>query len=157
MITLISIRAITFVTDSIVHNNGWFSTNLVYFTGVATRIAGNGDVYMHNKFCLIDVLTDETKFKENTHPLNGVLINGSMNWTTNVRMKMTFTSDDSKKNVSNLFCFLFQAFERNWENIIFTSDEQLKSEFKKAFDYIWARCAWLSFIDARLDRIPGCC
>lgn len=56
------------------------------FTGVAVRIAGSPDLYMHNKFCLVDVLTNESKFKENTHPLNGVLINGSMNWTTNVRM-----------------------------------------------------------------------
>lgn len=60
--------------------------NIVNFTGIPVRIAGNGDLYMHNKYCLIDVLTDETKYKENTHSLNGVLINGSMNWTTNVRM-----------------------------------------------------------------------
>lgn len=64
--------------------------NIVNFTGIPVRIAGNGDLYMHNKYCLIDVLTDETKYKENTHPLNGVLINGSMNWTTNVRMKEFF-------------------------------------------------------------------
>lgn len=56
-----------------------------YFSGIPVRIAGNGDLYMHSKFCLIDVLIDETKFKENTHPFNGVLINGSMNWTTNVK------------------------------------------------------------------------
>lgn len=87
---------ITFATDSFVHNNGWVITNFVYFAGIATRIAGNGDIYMHNKFCLIDVLTDETKFKENTHPLNGVLINGSMNWTVNVRMKTNFASENNE-------------------------------------------------------------
>lgn len=56
--------------------------------GIPVRIAGDKDLYMHNKFCLIDVLTNETKFKENTHPLNGVLINGSMNWTSNVSLNI---------------------------------------------------------------------
>lgn len=49
------------------------------------RIAGNGDKYMHHKFCLIDVMYDEIDAEENTHPVNGILINGSMNWTSNVR------------------------------------------------------------------------
>lgn len=48
------------------------------------RIAGDGDRYMHNKFCLIDVLNGEDGFNENNHPNNGLLINGSLNWTTNV-------------------------------------------------------------------------
>lgn len=60
--------------------------NCVYFVGIPIRIAGNKDLYMHNKFCLIDVLTNETKFNENAHPLNGLLISGSLNWTSNVRI-----------------------------------------------------------------------
>lgn len=56
--------------------------------GIAVRIAGDGEKYMHNKFCLIDVLVDESGFKENKHPVNGVLINGSMNWTANVSMNL---------------------------------------------------------------------
>lgn len=60
--------------------------NCFYFVGIPIRIAGNKDLYMHNKFCLIDVLTNETKFKENSHPLNGLLISGSLNWTSNVRI-----------------------------------------------------------------------
>lgn len=56
--------------------------------GIAVRIAGDGERYMHNKFCLIDVLVDESGFKENSHPVNGVLINGSMNWTANVSMNL---------------------------------------------------------------------
>lgn len=56
-------------------------------TGVAVRIAGDGEKLMHNKFYLIDVLVDETKFPEkNQHSSNGLLINGSLNWTTNVCM-----------------------------------------------------------------------
>lgn len=50
------------------------------------RIAGNGEKYMHNKFCLIDVLSNESDAVVNTHPVNGILINGSMNWTSNVRI-----------------------------------------------------------------------
>lgn len=65
-------------------HNQYYQLNS-YFAGLNVRIAGTDDLYMHNKFCLIDVLTDEKKVIENTHPLNGVLINGSMNWTTNVR------------------------------------------------------------------------
>lgn len=34
-----------------------------------------------------------------------------------------------------------QGFDRNWENIIFTSDDYLKSEYKRAFDFIWSRTA----------------
>lgn len=33
----------------------------------------------------------------------------------------------------------FQGFRRNWENVLFTSDDHLKSEYKKAFDYMWSR------------------
>ena len=62
-----------------------FKLLFLCFPGVAIRIAGNGDKYMHNKFCLIDVLYNESGADENTHPVKGILINGSMNWTTNVR------------------------------------------------------------------------
>lgn len=54
---------------------------------------------MHNKFCLIDVVTNETKFQENTHPANGILITGSLNWTLNVRNAHTLTQNANTFNV----------------------------------------------------------
>lgn len=30
---------------------------------------------------------------------------------------------------------------RNWENVTFQSDDYIKNEFKKGFDYIWKRLA----------------
>ncbi|XP_031625226.1 mitochondrial cardiolipin hydrolase-like [Contarinia nasturtii] len=104
---------IRIISDSSMIASSNSQINRFQKSGINVRIAGDGDLYMHNKFCLIDVLSGE-KSKENTHPLNGVLINGSMNWTAN-------------------------GFDRNWENILFTSDEHLKSEYKQAFDYIWSR------------------
>lgn len=56
----------------------------LYFPGVAVRIAGDGEKYMHNKFCLIDVLYNEKNAVENRHPNDGLVINGSLNWTANV-------------------------------------------------------------------------
>lgn len=38
---------------------------------------------MHNKFCLIDVMNDE-ECLDNLHPTKGIVITGSLNWTTNV-------------------------------------------------------------------------
>lgn len=47
---------------------------------------------MHHKFCLVDVLENESGEVENSHPVKGVLINGSMNWTANVRIFFVFFS-----------------------------------------------------------------
>lgn len=51
------------------------------------KITGDAESLMHHKFCIIDVLYDETTLTVNNHPLNGVLITGSLNWTLNVSTK----------------------------------------------------------------------
>lgn len=53
-----------------------------FLTGAWVRVVGNGENLMHNKFCLIDVTTNEDM--RIIHPNNGLLINGSLNWTSNV-------------------------------------------------------------------------
>lgn len=64
--------------------------NVLQAAGVPVRIAGDGEKYMHNKFCLIDVLHNENSTTENLHPQKGLLINGSMNWTANVSIKSIY-------------------------------------------------------------------
>ena len=55
------------------------------FTGIYVKITNSTrDHLMHNKFCVIDVLRDEKTLVVNKHPLNGVFINGSMNWSMGV-------------------------------------------------------------------------
>lgn len=52
--------------------------------GVDVRVVGDGEKYMHNKFCLIDVTHNEKYSELNQHPTGGLLINGSLNWTGGV-------------------------------------------------------------------------
>lgn len=71
----------------------FFNLNFLHFwridehlicPGVAVRVAGDGNNYMHNKFCLIDVTLNEKDFNENAHPTKGLVMTGSLNWTSNV-------------------------------------------------------------------------
>lgn len=60
----------------------------VIFTGIGVRLfdfekGRETDRSMHHKFCLIDVLT-EVERKKDQRDLEGVVIAGSLNWTTNV-------------------------------------------------------------------------
>lgn len=87
--------------------------NKLQWMGIPARFAGDGgNRMMHHKFCLIDVLNDEEIFNKNKHPSNGLLINGSLNWTKN-------------------------GFGCNWENVYFTSNECMKSQYKQEFDSFW--------------------
>lgn len=89
-----------------IQSNSW---NWI-FLGVAVRIAGDGDNFMHHKFCLIDVLTGEKEINENTHPQKGLLINGSMNWTHNVRFFEKLIP--SQRSIANELMIHWE----NWSN-----------------------------------------
>lgn len=82
---------------------------------IPVRIAGTGEQIMHNKFCLIDVLTDEKSIIENAHPQNGLLINGSMNWTLNVSNKWSSVNQEQRTMMSDFFSagFVWQLGERS--------------------------------------------
>lgn len=64
--------------------NDFFFAFFRFYKGIVIRVGGDSVKLMHNKFCLIDVLNNEAECLKNSHPTNGVLINGSFNWTTNV-------------------------------------------------------------------------
>lgn len=49
---------------------------------------------------------------------------------------------------TNLF---FQAFASNWENVEFTSDDHIKSEYRKSFDFIWSRLCDSAVAPVRAD------
>lgn len=51
---------------------------------VRSLVCENPHTLMHHKYCVIDVFEGETKFKENLHPSNGLVMSGSMNWTMSV-------------------------------------------------------------------------
>lgn len=89
--------------------------NELQLKSVPVRIGGDGDNCMHNKFCLIDV-NEKSGISGIWHPYNGLLITGSMNWTK-------------------------QGLDKNWENVLFTSDNYLKKEYKKSFEYMWSTFA----------------
>lgn len=99
---------------------------------------------MHHKFCLIDVLynekTSEKNPVKNQHPTEGLIINGSLNWTANVGNRILYQSiDEHAFYLIEKLLLLLQGFMRNWENVTFQSDDYIKNEFKKGFDYIWKR------------------
>lgn len=47
--------------------------------------------------------------------------------------------DEYEFSFDRKLLLLLQGFMRNWENVTFQSDDYIKNEFKKGFDYIWRR------------------
>lgn len=61
-----------------------------------------------------------------------------MQWTMHRTMKINKCGDFNENIFLCNFLFL-QAFNKNWENVMFISDDAIKNKYKIAFDHIWQR------------------
>lgn len=124
------------------------------------RFPVDTDLLVHHKFCLIDAdpLTDEPPRRIgckpsrvlgsnelSSLPANGVLLNGSMNWTMQVSAGANEPSSGQPPPPPSPTCNVLQALSGNWENITITSVPQLMRPFVAEFETMWTDFAGTRF------------